>query len=153
MLRDHRRDAIREARERTRQREALEQYGHYIENRLRWDWFVTITFARRPSSSFAVSAIRRFLYELEVAAGRPIGWVLVLDYGAEGGRLHAHLLVAGVHHLDLDSWWRSAERRFGSSAFSEYAEEGGAAHYLAQHVLTQTGDLHMGGGLIDAGSR
>jgi hypothetical protein len=121
-------------------------------------WFVTNTFRdyadrygrlRPPARGRALSQLREYFRELETAAKKRIGYILVLDYGNVSGRLHAHALVSGVGHLDRRVWWEKAYQRFGRTSIEPYEEHGGGAQYIAKHALTETGDLYFGGRLLD----
>jgi hypothetical protein len=132
--------------------------GLFLERRVKPDWMVTISFRDRvsrdgtrrpPTREWALPRLLRFLDEaLEPAADGPILYILVEDYGARGGRFHAHALIAGVAHLDRRFWWDRASTLFGRTRIEPYSERGGGAQYIARHALTDTGNIHFGGRLL-----
>jgi hypothetical protein len=126
----------------------VQQYGDFVAKLLPWAWLATITFRWNANRDVALDRIWRYLNDLEVAAGRAIGWVLVGDYGTVRGHFHVHVLIAGVGHLNRGLWWRRAFRRFGRATIERYDPERGGASYVAAHALTDTGEIHFGGALF-----
>jgi hypothetical protein len=152
MFNDYREERIRRAKAADRQRRNREAYANHIKGLAVWDWFATITFSQLPSRDTAIASIKRYLRGIEKAAGNAIGWVMVEDFGQLGGRLHAHILIAGVDHLDRQFWWHQAYRRFGRSEIKQYEPDEGGDEYLAQHALSETGNIHFGGGRFPDGA-
>lgn len=136
-------------------------FGFWLEERLEPDWFWTTTFRdlgdrygrpRPPHCGLALARLTEYFGHLEREARRKIGWVLVLDQGRIGGRIHAHALVAGVMHLDRGEWWNRAYNQFGRARIDLYEEREGGAQYVAKHAMTETGEIYFGGGLLETHS-
>jgi len=109
-----------------------------------------------PACDFVRSMIMNFFEQLQIAAGKPIAWVMAEDFGRIAGRFHCHALVDGVGDLNTDYWRGEAFRRFGISRIDPYEPSRGAARYLARNALSANGNLHFGGTLagleIDTGA-
>jgi hypothetical protein len=141
-----------------RQRRLCGTYGFFLEQIQDWDLIATFTFKdlqdkdgrkRLWTRGSALAELLRYLDSLERAAGGRIAWVLVEDFGRITKRPHAHALIAGVAHLDRWTWWEKAFRQFGRARIEPYVESGGGAQYLAKHALTDTGEIHFGGKMLD----
>ncbi len=141
---------MRRAQKAIRNRQTAQEYGDAIARYMAWAWFVTITFrgAHAPGRQWVRAQLDRFLNELADAAGCLVRWVMVDGFGGLGGRLHHHLLIAGVEHLNIDVWKRRACEQFGRTEIELYDSSGGAAHYIAQHALSENGNLEFGGNLL-----
>ncbi len=100
-----------------------------------------------PVPDWALARVDRYMRELQVAAGHPIGWLVGEDFGTLGGRWHCHALVSGVAHLRRDEWWQVAFERFGRTRILPFDPEGGAAFYTAKYAGKQLGAIHFGGTL------
>ena len=135
----------------------LSEYGDFIRQLAHWMWFWTITFRdsfwdscsdsdslRPPSKDWALRAIDSLLHELQQEVGSPIIWVIGADFG-KLGRFHLHILLANVDGVFMDEWKAKASRRFGRNKLDYYDPSRSAAYYVAQHALTDTGDIHFGG--------
>jgi hypothetical protein len=83
---------------------------------------------------------------MQAAAGAPIMAAIAESYG-EGGRFHAHLLVAGVADLSIDFWRKRADRRFGGTVLEMYDGSNNACRYFIQNYFARAGELHLEGEL------
>jgi hypothetical protein len=83
---------------------------------------------------------------MQQAAGSPIMAAVAESYG-DGGRLHFHILIAGVAHLSIDSWREEAVRQFGSTDLKNYDSSGNAVWYFIQNTFGKGGELHLVGDL------
>jgi hypothetical protein len=100
-----------------------------------------------PVPDAALASIQRFLVDLQIAAGIPIGWVIGEEFGRIGGRYHCHLLVTGVRALRRKLWWDRAFQHFGRTKISPFDPTRAAAFYTAKYAAKQLGGLHFGGTL------
>ncbi len=126
-----------------RVREEVEHYGGYIRDLDDWTWFGTLTSRHKGGPS--VTAVNRFLHDIEAAAGHPIRWVIAWEYGEIGGHLHCHFLVSKVGHLVLAKWLRRANAQFGQAHIVPYDKSQGGSFYVAQNGCSNTGRLDFGG--------
>ena len=153
MLIDHSQQRIRAAQDAMRQRQRLQDYGDHMHRQAPWDCFGTISFRRARSSESAFGGVELFCQDMQRAAESPNAWAIAVSRGEVGDRLHAHLLIAGVGHLDLRRWDREACRRFGDCKLENYDEERGGAHYWAKNALSDAGDYRLGGKLLDGSEK
>lgn len=100
-----------------------------------------------PVPEAALANILRYLGDLQIAAGKPIGWVIGEEFGRIGGRYHCHLLVAGVRELRRDVWWERGFQQFGRIRIEPFDPTRAAAFYTAKYAAKQLGGLHFGGTL------
>jgi len=98
-----------------------------------------------PAPEAALALIRGYLSDLQLAAGRPIGWVLGEEFGGLGGRYHCHALITGTAHLRRDVWWERAFEEFGRTRIEPFDPQKAAAYYTAKYAAKQLGGLHFGG--------
>lgn len=143
-----------------RRRQRITDYGDFLSTLRDWSWFGTFTYRsqhpsdyRLPRRDWALAKAREFLHQLENAAGQPIAWVMADDLGALGGRIHCHVLIAGVDKLNIYYWRDLAFHRFGRSQLAVFQDDGGAPYYIAQNGLSETGDLEFGGTLWSRGAK
>ncbi len=154
MLTDHRDLQERWAADARRHRRNIQEYGDFFQS-MEPDWMVTITFdttRHHTSHPKALDSVKRYLAELEDAAGRSIAWVIAEDLGAVGHHLHFHILVSNVGHLDMRVWWRIAFQRFGRTKI-DWAHGTRRSYYVAKNGLSENGNLHFGGQLLSGGTR
>lgn len=75
-----------------------EKYARLIMDNFRTgDWYLTLTFAERPESSWALKEIKNFMDRLHRRyrkKGLPFHWLRVIENISGRGRLHAHLLIS-----------------------------------------------------------
>ena len=72
-----------------------EAWGQFL-SQFSWDWFVTLTF-RDPVKSFrAHNLLKRYLRDLDRAAGIPIFWFCTEEIGPRGGLLAPRLLRGAI---------------------------------------------------------
>jgi hypothetical protein len=98
-----------------------------------------------PVPDKALAEINSYLFDLQIAADKPIRAMIAEEFGRIGGRYHAHALVAGVAHLRRDVWWKEAFRRFGRTRISPFDPSQGGAFYAAKYASKQLGALHFFG--------
>lgn len=141
---------------RQRERRLLPQvFGEFIASLAEWDWFMNPTFrddsrtGGPPVRDVALARIDEYLSLLQKAASRPIGWVTAEEFGSMGGRLHCHMLIAGVRNLRRKFWWAEAHRRFGRTRIEPFDPTRGAAFYAAKYAAKALGNIHFGGTLGD----
>lgn len=130
--------------------ELPEAFGHFLASLASWSWFINpITFrGDAPCSDGAMKAIQEWIGDIQAHAGAsPVGWVIAEEFGALGGRWHAHGLVSGVSHLIREFWWREAFRRFGRTRIEPFDPERAACFYAAKYAAKALGALHFGGNL------
>ena len=121
-----------------------EAWGQFL-SQFPWDWFVTLTF-REPVPSFrAYRMFRRFTADIERAAGMPIAWFLVFEYGARTGRLHVHALMLNVAHLSRLWWLDEWNRRAGYARILPFDRSRGAAFYCAKYLTKGSGEWEIVG--------
>lgn len=119
-------------------------WGEFL-SRWAWDWFVTLTF-REPVPSFrAYRLFRKFVRDVEKAAGLPIAWFLAFEYGPRGGRLHLHVLMLNVGHLHRLYWMDEWNRRAGYARILPFERGRGAAYYVAKYVAKALGEWEVSG--------
>lgn len=86
----------------------------------RWQWFVTLTFAREVGDAVAIRALKRWAREVAVRAlgGAHFALTYVMDRQPDSGRWHFHVLCSfGAVAWDPDpAWaphlWRAISHRF-----------------------------------------
>jgi hypothetical protein len=100
-----------------------------------------------PVREAALASILGYLGDLQIAAGKPIGWVVGEEFGRIGGRYHCHLLVTGVRELRRDVWWERGFQQFGRMRIEPFDPTRAAAFYTAKYAAKQLGGLHFGGTL------
>lgn len=136
---------------RRRERAALPQaFGDFLAGVARWSWFINpITFrGDAPCSDAAMNGITEWLADVQAhAGGSQVGWVICEEFGAVGGRWHAHGLVSGVARLERMFWWREAFRRFGRTRIEPFDPERAACFYAAKYAAKAVGKIHFGGTL------
>ena len=95
-----------------------------------------------------MKGITEWLADIQAHAGASeVGWVIAEEFGALGGRWHAHGLVSGVSRLERQFWWREAFRRFGRSRIEPFNPERAGALYAAKYAAKALGKIHFGGTL------
>lgn len=125
-------------------RQLSEAWGQFL-SQFPWDWFVTLTF-REPVPSFrAYRMFRRFVADIERAAGLPIAWFLVFEYGARNGRLHIHALMSNTAHLSRLWWLDEWNRRAGYARILPFDCRRGAVYYCAKYVTKGIGEWELVG--------
>ena len=149
VLTDHSRQAARQAQDARRHRQALQNLGDFIYDLDFWDWSVTISFRYSTTPHRAFAAVEAWLTEVEGAAGGRIGWAIALSRGELGGRVHLHILVAGVDDLDMKMWEHNANGLFGDCQIAEFDAERGGADYFAKNALAEHGDYRLGGNSLE----
>jgi hypothetical protein len=151
MLTDHRKKLIKEASDAARRYAGFQEYGEFIEDLASWDWFATISLSRRQSRFRAAPELNRFLGRVRTAARRPIGWFVAEARANQSGRLHFHVLIAGVAHLDRKEWLREANRVFGNSKIETFDSSLGGSFYLAQNAFaSEAAEFYLGGDLLES---
>jgi DNA invertase Pin-like site-specific DNA recombinase len=145
MLKDHPRQAAREAKEARRKRQAQQDLGKYVDDLAFWYWVVTISFRYATAPDRALAAAEAWLTEVENAAGGRITWALAQSRGELGGRVHLHILVADVDDLNMREWQSKAIGLFGDCQIEVFDPEKGGAYYLASNALAEHGDYRLGG--------
>jgi hypothetical protein len=63
--------------------------------RYRWRWLGVLTFRKRVAAKTALELARNWVHTIELAESRPISWLAIPERG-DKGRLHVHILVAGI---------------------------------------------------------
>jgi hypothetical protein len=96
-----------------------------------------------PVPDKALAEINSYLFDIQIAADKPIRVMIAEEFGRIGGRYHAHALVAGVAHLRRDVWWEVAFKRFGRTTISPFDPARGGAFYAAKYASKQLGALHF----------
>lgn len=136
---------------RQRARAAMpEAYGNFLATVAAWDWFINpITFrGDAPCSDAAMKAIAEWLADIQAHAGASdVGWIIAEEFGALGGRWHAHGLISGVSRLERTFWWREAFRRFGRTRIEPFDSERAGVFYAAKYAAKALGKIHFGGKL------
>jgi hypothetical protein len=128
----------------------VREWQSFIRDQRSWAWFITITLRELRNRERAERELREYLEDLENAAGIDTAWIVAEDLGEIGGRLHFHALIANVDQLSIEEWTGKAQRRFGSTEIRRYYSSGGAAGYVAKRGLSGSGDLHLGGRLMQS---
>jgi hypothetical protein len=132
-------------------RAALPQaFGDFLAGLAAWSWFINpITFGGdAPCSDAAMKGITEWLADIQALAGATeVGWVIAEEFGALGGRWHAHGLVCGVSQLDRRFWWAEAFRRFGRTRIEPFDCTRAGAFYAAKYAAKALGEIHFGGTL------
>lgn len=148
-LADHARKQERWAKWQRRRASLPEAFGQFLSGVEKWDWFVNpITFrGNAPCSDGAMEQISEWLADLEAHAGKPIGWLIAEEFGAQGGRWHCHGLICGVSHLERRFWWAEAFRRFGRTRIEPFDPMRAGAFYAAKYAAKTLGAIHFGGTL------
>ena len=142
MLIDHELQCTAWGHEQKRIRDRTQNEGEFIRDLADWSWFGTIT---SRYGKISEKAAKKFLAEIEAAAGYPVHSVLSIEHGDSGGHLHGHFLISSVGHLDMAAWQRRANARFGNSVFRTYDKDQGAAFYIAQTGCSRTGRITYDG--------
>lgn len=128
-----------------------EPYGYFLADLAAWSWFINpVTFRgeEAPCSDGAMKDIEEWLADIQAqAGGKPVGWVIAEEFGALGGRWHAHGLLSGVSHLSRKFWWAEAFRRFGRTRIEPFDRERAGAFYAAKYAAKALGKIHFGGTL------
>lgn len=149
-LADHARTQERWA-SRQQERAALPHaFGDFLRKLAPWSWFINpISFrGDAPCSDAAMKAIAEWLADIQAQAGAiDVGWVIAEEFGALGGRWHAHGLISGVSRLQRKFWWREAFRRFGRTRIEPFDPERAGAFYAAKYAAKALGKIHFGGTL------
>lgn len=92
--------------------------------------------------------IAEWLADIQALAGASaVGWVIAEEFGALGGRWHAHGLVSGVARLERKFWWQEAFRRFGRTRIEPFNPDRAGAFYAAKYTAKALGTIHFGGTL------
>ena len=99
-----------------------------------WNWFGTITFRNRVSREKAWQTCHSFLRGIQNTSNTPVGWFAVEGRGSLNGRLHFHILLAGIPSLETRECERVWFRLAGTAVIVEYENRLGAAHYCAGHI-------------------
>ncbi|HVB86420.1 MAG TPA: hypothetical protein VNK23_07135, partial [Candidatus Dormibacteraeota bacterium] len=101
-----------------------------------------------PCSDAAMKGITEWLADIQAHAGAAeVGWVIAEEFGALGGRWHAHGLVCGVSPLDRRFWWAEAFRRFGRTRIEPFDSARAGAFYASKYAAKALGKIHFGGTL------
>lgn len=126
-----------------------EAFGNFLASLAVWSWFINpITFrGDAPCSDAAMKSIEEWLADLQAHAGKRVGWVIAEEFGALGGRWHAHGLICGVSHLPRGFWWNEAYRRFGRTRIEPFDPARAGAFYAAKYAAKALGKIHFGGTL------
>ena len=90
-----------------------------------WDWFATITFRYSTAAHRAFDLAESWLVIVEDAAGGRISWAMAQSRGEVGGRVHLHILLAGVNDLDIREWQSKAVGLFGDCQIEIFDPERG----------------------------
>ena len=138
-----------------------EEWGRWISDFAKWDWFFTGTFrdvseeerARgytQRGPGFANSAWYKFIGSLVCPLG--VGkWFRVFEYqkfrGSGLGVPHIHGLIENVGDLRRDEAWKWWFERYGFARILKYDEKMGAGYYLSKYVTKDLGDIQCGIGL------
>jgi len=125
-------------------------FGDFLAGLAAWSWFINpITFrGDAPCSDAAMNGIMEWLADIQALAGATeVGWVVAEEFGALGGRWHAHGLVCGVSQLDRRFWWAEAFRRFGRTRIEPFDSARAGAFYGAKYAAKALGKIHFGGTL------
>jgi hypothetical protein len=151
MLRDRRVAQERWAEAARRKRRTASELGDWFLRFGTPSWLMSITFQgkHQPGPNRALKLVKKYLRELGLEGGYAIGWIMAADRGSLGGRLHFHILIFGVGHLNRTKWWKIAFRRFGRARIVPYDNSLPGARYVAENALSDNGDLHFGGKLLD----
>jgi hypothetical protein len=147
---DHARVQERSAGRRRRSGLLPAAYGDFLARLAAWSWFINpITFrGDAPCSDAAMGAICEWLADIKASAGAAdMGWVICEEFGAVGGRWHAHGLISGVSQLERAFWWQEAFRRFGRTRIEPFDPERAGAFYAAKYAAKALGKIHFGGTL------
>ncbi len=136
---------------RQRSRAALPRpFGDFLARLAPWSWFINpITFrGDAPCSDAAMKTIAEWLADIQAHAGASdVGWVFAEEFGALGGRWHAHGLISGVSRLERRFWWQEAFRRFGRTRIEPFDPGRAGAFYAAKYAAKTLGKIHFGGTL------
>ena len=137
--------------ESTTRRELVAHYAAFI-NRLQWDWWAHLTFAKAPSRDRAYKAVGAWINGINrkvfgrnyYKRGQGVRWVRVAE-NQKTGSIHFHLLLAGCDDLHTDVGVASWLKLAGDAKVQVYDETlgSGAALYIAKRV--EDGDLDFGG--------
>ena len=74
-----------------------------------WQWFCTLTFRPGIRHKTGVRLFREWIGVLEADARARLSWVRMAEYGGELGKLHFHVLIAGVRRVPArraESIWK-----------------------------------------------
>jgi DNA invertase Pin-like site-specific DNA recombinase len=82
---------------------------------------------------------------MELAAGGRITWAMAQSRGEIGGRVHIHVLIAGVDDLNMHEWQSKAIASLGDCQLETFDPEKGGTHYFARNALAEHGDYRLGG--------
>jgi hypothetical protein len=124
------------------QRQLREAWGQFL-SQFPWHWFVTLTFRGEVPTFRAHRIVKRFLRDLEAAAGVPIQWFSADEYGPRFGRFHIHLLIGNVGHLRRLYWMDEWNRRAGYARILPFDDKQGALFYVAKYITKQDGEFEM----------
>ena len=121
--RPHFLEELRQRRERSSYTRELAQ----LLSRIRWDVYVTLTFADPASFPFARRAAERFVTRFGPHAYAYVSF----ERGGHGQLVHAHLLLGGLDRTAKEEGWR--KWRYGRIGWSKYRPGGGAEHYVPKY--------------------
>jgi hypothetical protein len=147
---DHASTQERWAARKRRRAQLPKAFGDFIASLALWSWFINpLTFrGDAPCSDAAMQAIQEWLADLQAIAGASqVGWVIAEEFGALGGRWHAHGLICGVSRFDRRFWWAEAFRRFGRTRIEPFNLRRAGAFYAAKYAAKALGKIHFGGTL------
>jgi DNA invertase Pin-like site-specific DNA recombinase len=145
MLTDHRGRTARAAEDARQHRKQTKEFAEYLRQLAAWAWFVTLSFRHAVSAERSVALIEQWLRQIELAASGGVIWALAVSRGATGGRVHAHLLVAGVEGLDRGHWRADATTRFGDCLLEAYDHGRGGTEYFTKNAFAHHSEYKLGG--------
>jgi hypothetical protein len=99
-----------------------------------WLWFLTITYAEKPSAGFGGYCFEAFISQLSSQLGARVDYVLSDQYGRLNDRYHQHALLSArglrsYPRSELEAWFR---RKAGWCRALPFRN--GAAYYLANYI-------------------
>lgn len=131
-------------------------YGEFI-SRWPWEWFVTLTFAEdiHPDAAFKkvrvwTSKLAASLYGRRWYTRGGLYWICAEEYQKQG-RIHFHLLMAGVRDTRRLTWmdkWHRLDRKTGFARIEAVNSNTGTSHYLAKY-LGKDGNVYFSHNLKD----
>lgn len=123
------------------ERRAKQAWVTWAQGTARWQWFVTLTFARDVSEQAALRALKRWARDLaaQPLAGGHYGLGYVMDRQPISGRWHFHVLCS-FGGIDVDpGWaqylWGALASRFptGHADAKRYDGSDAGLHYAFRH--------------------
>jgi hypothetical protein len=99
-----------------------------------WTWFCTLTFRPGIRRKASDQILRHWMLALEAYEGHNLSWLRMVEHGGVAGKLHFHVLIAGVQrtptHRAVDLWIKMA----GAAVIGPYDPERRGLQYALKSI-------------------